>query len=62
MGDDHGAFLTIVDPNAKQVAEQLREHGVKVDVRGEHLRLCPDFLNGDEELQRAAAIVNATLK
>jgi kynureninase len=58
VGDDHGAFLTIVDPRAKQILENLREQGVKVDVRGDHLRLCPDFLNSDEELQRAATLVN----
>ena len=58
-GADYGAFLTIVDPRARQISETLRGQGVKVDVRGEHLRLCPDFLNSDEELQRAAALVSA---
>ena len=59
VGDGYGAFLTIIDPRARQVSEKLREQGVKVDVRGDHLRLCPDFLNSDEELQRAAALVTA---
>ena len=61
-GPDHGAFLTLIDPGAKQIAETLHEKGVKVDVRGEHLRLCPDILNSDEELERAAALINAASK
>jgi kynureninase len=55
---DYGAFLTLIDARAKQIAERLHEEGVKVDVRGDHLRLCPDILNSDEELQHAAALVS----
>ena len=57
-GEDYGAFLTLIEPRAKQIAERLHEEGVKVDVRGDHLRLCPDILNSDEELERAAALVS----
>jgi kynureninase len=57
-GEDYGAFLTLIDPQAKRVAEDLDRTGVKVDVRGDHLRLCPDILNSDDELQRAAALIS----
>jgi kynureninase len=58
VDEDYGAFLTLIDARAKQIAEKLHEEGVKVDVRADHLRLCPDILNSDEELQRAAALAS----
>ena len=35
--------------------------GVKTDARGECLRLCPDILNPEEELQAAARAVGTVL-
>ena len=53
-GDDHGAFVTLVHPDATELAKALERQKVKVDARGEYLRLCPDILNSREELERAA--------
>lgn len=58
-GVDHGAFLTIVHPRARELSARLLERGVKTDARGEHLRLCPDLLNTDVELAMAADALRA---
>ena len=55
--ESHGAFITIVHPDATRLAQQLAEQQVKVDARGSHLRICPDVLNSRAELERAAALV-----
>jgi kynureninase len=60
-GEDYGAFLTVNHPQAHTIAERIRESGVKTDARGEFLRICPDYLNGEDELRRAAAIVKTLL-
>ena len=51
----YGAFVTLKHRDAVAHAAQLEKQGVKVDARGEYLRLCPDILNTRDELQRAAA-------
>ena len=61
-GPDFGAFVTIAHEHATLLAEELTRRGVKTDVRGDRLRLCPDLLNTDEELSRAAHIVGATMR
>ena len=53
----HGAFITLVLPDATKLARRLNEHGVKVDARGSYLRICPDYLNSRAELERAASLV-----
>jgi len=53
----HGAFITLVRPDATRLAGRLAEHGVKVDARGSYLRICPDYLNSRAELERAALLV-----
>ena len=60
-GDDegHGAFLTLARPDAADLSRRLRERGVATDARGDALRLGPDLLNADEELERAAAALAA---
>ena len=60
-GDDegHGAFLTLARPDAADLSKRLRERGVATDARGDALRLGPDLLNPDEELERAAAALAA---
>jgi len=60
-GDDHGAFVTLLHPDATRLAEELAAAKVKVDARGEYLRLCPDILNSRAELERAAAIARDRL-
>ena len=60
-GKDHGAFITVRHPQAAQIVKQLEEEKVKVDARGEYLRLCPDILTSRAELERAAAILRPLL-
>jgi kynureninase len=60
-GKDHGAFVTLRTPKARGLAEDLEKKNIKVDVRGEYLRFCPDILNTREELERAAATLRALL-
>jgi kynureninase len=60
-GADHGAFVTLVRPDAVALSERLKAKGVKADARGEYLRLCPDLLNSDEELRLAAAVLQEEL-
>ena len=56
-GEGHGAFVTLKHPEAGKLAGALEKKGVTTDARGEHLRLCPDYLNSREELAAAAAEV-----
>jgi kynureninase len=60
-GEDCGAFVTLVDSNARALASALEQQGVKADARGEYLRLCPDFLNSGAELERAAQRISGCL-
>jgi kynureninase len=60
-GADHGAFVTLKHRGAEVLAAKLRERGVKTDARGDYLRLCPDYLNTDAELQRAANALKSLL-
>jgi kynureninase len=53
-GEDYGAFVTVQRKDAKQLAEALENQGIKIDARGEYLRICPDMLNPRSELERAA--------
>jgi kynureninase len=61
-GASFGAFLTIRHVEAPRIATELAAHGVTGDARGDRLRLCPDLLNGDEELQIAARELGALLR
>ena len=60
-GKDHGAFVTLRHPNAGRICAALETRGVKTDARGEYLRVCPDFLNTNEELDRAAQEIRRAL-
>ena len=60
-GDNHGAFITLVHPDATRLAEELEAAKVKVDARGQYLRLCPDILNTRAELARAATTLRDQL-
>jgi len=59
VGEEFGAFLTVRDDRAPALVERLRKSGVTADARGDALRLCPDILNSDEELERAAKLIAA---
>jgi kynureninase len=61
-GADHGAFVTLKAAKAKVLAAQLEKEGIKTDARGEYLRLCPDFLNREQELAAVAAVLAALIK
>jgi kynureninase len=63
-GEDegHGAFVTLRHSRASSLAGELEVRGVKADARGEFLRLCPDFLNSRDELERAAYEVSRILQ
>ena len=58
----HGAFLTVRLDNASAISAKLAGHGVITDARGQWLRLCPDCLTRDEELQTAASVVGEVLE
>jgi kynureninase len=62
QGEDHGAFVTLRDANAKALAAELEKEGIKTDARGEYLRICPDYLNSREELERAARHISWSLQ
>lgn len=51
---DHGAFVTVKHAHAAELVAGLARRGVNGDARGDLLRLCPDLLNTQEELARAA--------
>lgn len=60
-GEGHGAFLTVRHPSAVHQAQRLAELGVSADARGDALRLCPDFLNTEDELAEAARRLRVVL-
>jgi kynureninase len=53
----HGAFLTMHHKKAMALPDKLAALGVRVDARGETLRLAPDCLTREEEIVRAARAV-----
>ncbi|VUZ86459.1 Kynureninase [Candidatus Methylomirabilis lanthanidiphila] len=61
VGDAHGAFLTVAHPESGAIATQLHKKGVKVDARGEYLRICPDILNSDAQIEHAARLIGAAV-
>ena len=61
VGKDHGAFVTVRHADAPKLAAELEKRNIKVDARGEHLRICPDILNPRSELERAAATLRELL-
>ena len=62
VGEDFGAFLTIRNEKAPALAQRLATLKVVTDARGEYLRVCPDILNTDEELERAAELIGAAVR
>jgi kynureninase len=62
VGEDHGAFLSVRHPDAAKIVAKLEKLRVRTDARGDVLRLCPDLLNSEAELARAAELVAAALR
>jgi kynureninase len=61
-GKDHGAFVTLKHSDAQGISQKLLLQKIKTDVRGEYLRICPDVLNTQAELEKAAAVLTSLLK
>jgi hypothetical protein len=40
--------------DAARIAREAGARGIKIDARGEVLRICPDILNSAYDLERAA--------
>lgn len=59
--EPRGAFILIPSEDAHGASASLKKAGVNTDARGAHVRLCPDLLNTEEELARAAEILGRTL-
>jgi kynureninase len=60
--DEYGAFSLIHSHDARKKADILKRAGVTVDARGDNIRFCPDILNTEAELARAAKIVAEVLR
>ena len=58
---EYGAFSLIYSENAAEDASRLISAGVNVDARADAIRFCPDILNSQEELSRAAKVVSQIL-
>ena len=54
--DERGAFLLVRSADAPGMCERLAARGVKADARMGFVRLCPDVLNTEEELERAGSL------
>jgi kynureninase len=61
-GKEHGAFVTLKHAQAGELAATLEKQKIKVDARGEYLRLCPDFLNTRDEIELAASTLQVLLQ
>jgi kynureninase len=59
--DEGGAFVVLTDADAAALSAGLERQGIKTDARGECLRICPDYLNSRDELQRAARALQGML-
>jgi len=62
VSDEYGAFVSIVHPEASRLVKAAAAQGVTTDARGDRLRMCPDILNSEEELLKAAAVIGEVLK
>src|SRR5687767_15280084 len=56
-GPNHGAFVTVMHPRAVEISAALQKQGITTDARAEYLRICPDYLNSRDELERAASVI-----
>jgi kynureninase len=60
--EDHGAFLVLRLAKAMELPARLQREGIVCDARGQWLRLCPDCLNGEEDLRCVAATLGKLLR
>ncbi len=60
--EDRGAFLIVRHERAGDLASAMDARGVHVDARGKYLRLCPDILNPEAELEAAARHLGDALR
>jgi hypothetical protein len=60
-GDEHGAFLTVANPDTPRLVAGLARHNIVVDARADRLRICPDILNTEGELAQVAEELGALL-
>lgn len=58
---ERGAFVVVRHARAIAWARALVARGVEIDARGELMRLCPDVLTTDAELERGAEALAATM-
>jgi len=58
----HGQFLVVRHRQARRLAERLAAQGIETDARGDRLRLGPDLLNTDDELDAAVWALGALLR
>jgi kynureninase len=58
----YGAFSFVQSENAAEDAGRLKKAGVNVDARADKIRFCPDILNSEEEMVRAAKIAAQVLR
>lgn len=59
--EEYGAFSLVPSANAVEDAKKLKRAGVNVDARADRIRFCPDILNSEEEMARAAKVVAEVL-
>ena len=59
--EQYGAFSLVRSPNAAEDANRLKKAGVNVDARADKIRFCPDILNSEQEMVRAAKITAQVL-
>jgi kynureninase len=65
--DPRGAFLLVPHPDAMEMSRRLKNAGVNTDARPcpsgttGHVRLCPDILNTEADLHRAAETMAGVL-
>ncbi|MGQ5523320.1 aminotransferase class V-fold PLP-dependent enzyme [Chitinimonas sp. PSY-7] len=58
----YGAFITIPHAAPMVLAEQLKQAGINGDARAAGLRLCPDLLNTEAQLQQAANVIAQAMR
>lgn len=58
-GPEFGAFLTLPCPDPQELVGRLKRAGLNTDARSAGVRLCPDLLTTDGELEQAAELVAA---
>jgi kynureninase len=60
--EEYGAFSLVPSTSAANDASRLKKAGVTVDARADKIRFCPDILNSEEEMVRAAKIAADVLR